>query len=79
MINLRNILNCMKIEVIGLKIVHIVDYFDPEGGYQINELLRKSYHTNDKYFLITSTDMSRFHKNVDEKKIRNLKSRMMLK
>ena len=54
--------------MIRLKIVHIEDYFDPEAGYQINELLKKSYHTNDKYFLITSTDMSPFHKNVDEKK-----------
>ena len=48
-------------------IVHVEDYFDPTAGYQINELLFASKNFSDKVFLITSTDMTPFHKQVDMK------------
>jgi glycosyltransferase involved in cell wall biosynthesis len=48
-----------------MKIVHVEDYFDPTAGYQINELLLASKDLNDQVFLITSTDMSPFHKEID--------------
>ncbi|MGO4928330.1 glycosyltransferase family 4 protein [Fundicoccus sp. Sow4_F4] len=46
------------------------DYFDPNAGYQINELLiaNKKNRSNDDVILITSNDMSPFHKNVDNTK-----------
>ncbi|MDE4541338.1 hypothetical protein [Thermoanaerobacterium sp. R66] len=51
-----------------MNIVHIEDYFDPTAVYQINELLIASKEFNDNVFLITSTDMSPFHKMVDVNK-----------
>ncbi|RHW32109.1 glycosyltransferase [Neobacillus notoginsengisoli] len=51
-----------------MRIIHVEDYFDPTAGYQINELLIASKETNDQVFLITSDDMSPFHKQVDYKK-----------
>lgn len=48
-----------------MKILHIEDYFDPSAGYQINELLYASKDFNDEVFLITSNDMSPFHKQFD--------------
>jgi glycosyltransferase involved in cell wall biosynthesis len=51
-----------------MKIVHIEDYFDPEAGYQINELIKNKNNLNDKYFIITSTDMTPFYKSVDKEK-----------
>lgn len=48
-----------------MRILHIEDYFDPTAGYQINELLYASKEFGDDIFLITSTDMSPFHKKVD--------------
>lgn len=51
-----------------MKIVHVEDYFDPTAGYQINELLLASKEFNDEVFLITSKDMSPFHKTVHKEK-----------
>lgn len=48
-----------------MKIVHVEDYFDPSAGYQINELLYAWKDFDDELFLITSNDMSPFHKKVD--------------
>ncbi len=50
-----------------MKILYVEDYFNPEAGYQINELLRVG--TSNKQVLITSFDMSPFHKqyNADQK------------
>lgn len=48
-----------------MKIVHVEDYFDPTAGYQINELLYASKDLKDEVYLITSTDMTPFHKKVD--------------
>lgn len=48
-----------------MKIVHIEDYFDPTAGYQINELLYASKNFNDDVYLITSKDMTPFHKKFD--------------
>lgn len=48
-----------------MKIVHVEDYFDPTAGYQINELLYASKNFGDDVFLITSSDMTPFHKTVD--------------
>ncbi|MGP6140224.1 glycosyltransferase family 4 protein [Jeotgalibaca sp. A127] len=45
-------------------IVHVEDYFDPTAGYQINELLIAGKEFNDEVYLITSKDMSPFHKNI---------------
>lgn len=42
-------------------IIHVEDYFDPTAGYQINELLFAGKGSDDVY-LITSNDMSPFHK-----------------
>jgi len=43
-------------------IVHVEDYFDPTAGYQINELLFAGKDSDDDVYLITSSDMSPFHK-----------------
>lgn len=51
-----------------MRIVHVEDYFDPSAGYQINELLVASMEFEDEVFLITSDDMTPFHKKVDLKK-----------
>lgn len=51
-----------------MRIVHVEDYFDPTAGYQINELLIASKDFDDEVYLITSRDMSPFHKEVDIKK-----------
>ena len=48
-----------------MRIVHVEDYFDPSAGYQINELLLASRNFKDEVFLITSNDMTPFHKNVN--------------
>lgn len=48
-----------------MRIVHVEDYFDPSAGYQINELLLASRNFKDEVFLITSKDMTPFHKNVN--------------
>lgn len=54
-----------------MKIVHVEDYFDPSAGYQINELLIASKEFDDDVYLITSNDMSPFHKEVDINKDRD--------
>ncbi|WP_321381720.1 glycosyltransferase [Trichococcus shcherbakoviae] len=43
-------------------VVHVEDYFDPTAGYQINELLFAGKDYGDEVYLITSNDMSPFHK-----------------
>ena len=43
-------------------IIHVEDYFDPTAGYQINELLFAGKDSADDVYLITSNDMSPFHK-----------------
>ena len=48
-------------------ILHVEDYFDPEAGYQVNELL-KIKSKGIKQILITSYDMSPFHKEYDKNK-----------
>ena len=48
--------------LLNLKIVHVEDYFDPTAGYQINELLNAGKNYKDEVYLITSYDMSPFHK-----------------
>lgn len=55
----------MLLEVNCLKIVHVEDYFDPSAGYQINELLYAGKDLKDEIYLVTSTDMTPFHKKVD--------------
>lgn len=45
-----------------MRIVHIENYFDPQAGYQINELLYASKNFNDEVFIITSKDLKRYHK-----------------
>lgn len=48
-----------------MKIVHVEDYFDPTAGYQINEMIYANSSYNDEVYVITSNDMSPFHKQVD--------------
>ena len=48
-------------------LVHVEDYFDPTAGYQINELLFAGKDYGDKVYLITSNDMSPFHKDLSSK------------
>jgi len=62
-----------------MKIIHVEDYFDPEAGYQINELLYVSKDFNDEVFLITSTDMSPFYKKVNIKKDKEFEKRTGVK
>ncbi|EGS5728535.1 TPA: glycosyltransferase [Clostridium perfringens] len=50
-----------------MRIIHVEDYFDPMAGYQINELLNVNRNFKDDVFLITSDDMSPFHKKVNKK------------
>lgn len=49
-----------------MKIVHVEDYFDPTAGYQINEMIYANSSYNDEIYVITSNDMSPFHKQVDK-------------
>lgn len=49
-----------------MRIVHVEDYFDPTAGYQINEMIYANSSFNDEVYIITSDDMSPFHKEVDE-------------
>lgn len=51
-----------------MNIVHVEDYFDPDAGYQINELLYASKNKTDKVYLITSNDLSPFHKTYSREK-----------
>ncbi|MCG7421117.1 glycosyltransferase, partial [Macrococcus epidermidis] len=51
-----------------MRIIHVEDYFDPTAGYQVNELLSAKKSSDDEYILITSNDMTPFHKVVDAKK-----------
>lgn len=46
-------------------IVHVEDHFDPDAGYQINELLGAINKNKYTCYLITSKDMSPFHKKLD--------------
>lgn len=48
-----------------MRILHIENYFDPTAGYQINELLYAGKEFKDEVFLITSNDMTPFHKTID--------------
>ena len=48
--------------------IRVEDYFNPEAGYQINELLRNSKYMNKKTILITSYDMSPFKTKYDKQK-----------
>lgn len=48
-------------------LVHVEDYFDPAAGYQINELIFAGKDYGDKVYLITSNDMSPFHKDLSIK------------
>lgn len=50
-----------------MRIVHVEDHFDPSAGYQINELLLASKNFDDDVYLLSSTDMSPFHKLYDSK------------
>jgi len=50
-----------------MTIIHVEDYFDPDSGYQINELLRQPTKFTNVY-LICSKVMTPFHKKFDEKK-----------
>lgn len=45
-----------------MRIIHVEDYFDPTAGYQINELLMASDPLKDETIIITSYDLSPFHK-----------------
>ncbi len=49
-----------------MRIVHVEDYFDPTAGYQINEMIYANSSFDDEVYIITSDDMSPFHKEVDE-------------
>lgn len=53
-----------------MRIIHVEDYFDPSAGYQINELLFASKDSDDEIILITSKDMTPFHKQYDYEKDR---------
>jgi glycosyltransferase involved in cell wall biosynthesis len=44
-----------------MKIVHVEDYFDPDAGYQINELVTAN-NISDEVSIITSYNMDPFHK-----------------
>lgn len=48
-----------------MKIVHVEDYFDPSAGYQINEMILAGRAFGDDTYIITSKDMSPFHKALD--------------
>jgi glycosyltransferase involved in cell wall biosynthesis len=48
-----------------MRIIHVEDYFDPTAGYQINELLLASREFDHQVFLITSNDMTPFHKEIE--------------
>lgn len=47
-----------------MRIIHVEDYFDPTAGYQINELIYANRDFEDEVIIITSTDMSPFHKKI---------------
>jgi glycosyltransferase involved in cell wall biosynthesis len=49
-----------------MKVVYVEDYFDSDAGYQINELINVSSSTDIEQVLITSFDLSPFHKTYDE-------------
>ncbi len=48
-----------------MRIVHVEDCFDPTAGYQVNDLVEAARGTGDEIFIITSNDMTPFHKSVD--------------
>lgn len=50
-----------------MRIVHVEDYFDPTAGYQVNELVYANGSFDDDVYIITSTDMTPFHKKLDAK------------
>lgn len=49
-----------------MRIIHVEDYFDPTAGYQINELLMASNPLKDETIIISSFDLSPFHKQYNE-------------
>lgn len=58
-----------------MRIIHVEDHFDPTAGYQINELLIASKNFDDEVYLITSEDMTPFHKDVDIKQDQEFQQR----
>ncbi len=62
-----------------MKLIHVEVCFDPTAGYQINELISKSDVSKLEIIIITSDDMSRFHKNVDAKKDKEFEEKYNVK
>lgn len=63
-----------------MKIIHVEDYFDPEAGYQINELLKIKEKA--EIWLLCSKDMKPFHKQYSkeiENKDRNFEEKYGVK
>lgn len=51
-----------------MKILHVKDIFDPDGNYQINELLRESSNYDDEVSILSTYDLSYFHKKYSHQK-----------
>lgn len=57
-----------------MRIIHVEDSFDPTAGYQVNELIKIS-HSGIEQIIITSKDMTPFHKELCEKEDRLLEEK----
>lgn len=62
-----------------MKFVHVEDYFDPDAGYQINELITTPRPKNIELYLITSYDMRPFHKTYDNSRDENFEIKYNVK
>ncbi|MBC7122841.1 MAG: hypothetical protein H5T94_06380, partial [Pseudothermotoga sp.] len=58
-----------------VKIVHVEDFFDPEAGYQVNEMVMVSKDYDIDSYIITSNSMEAFHKNLSAEKDREFEAR----
>ncbi|WP_448524111.1 glycosyltransferase family 4 protein [Pseudothermotoga sp.] len=57
-----------------VRIVHVEDYFDPEAGYQVNEMVMVSKDHGIDSYIITSNSMEPFHKNLSVEKDREFEA-----
>jgi glycosyltransferase involved in cell wall biosynthesis len=58
-----------------VKIVHVEDFFDPEAGYQVNEMVMVSKDYDIDSYIITSNSMKAFHKNLSPEKDREFEAK----
>jgi len=61
-----------------VRIVHVEDYFDPEAGYKVNEMVMVSKDHGIDSYVITFNSMEPFHRNLSLEKDREFEDKAYL-